>query len=86
MGMYDYVNVEVEWDGLPKSNDYQTKDFGCELTTYTITADGRLQGFGEDMDYHGIFYLSHYQAENDEILLVFKVKFTDGQLVEVKQI
>jgi hypothetical protein len=44
MGMFDYLNVEVELpDGTSgEGRGFQTKDLQSLMETYTITADGRL--------------------------------------------
>ena len=45
MGMYDNVSCERPLpDGfeIAKGACFQSKDFGCEMDTYTITQDGRL--------------------------------------------
>lgn len=43
MGMFDNVRCEVPLpDGYASAGGYQTKNFECNLDTYTITADGRL--------------------------------------------
>lgn len=43
MGMFDYVDFECELpNGLGRVESWQTKDFGCDLHTYTVTKDGKL--------------------------------------------
>lgn len=43
MGMYDYVVCQHPFpDGTIHTEELQTKDFDCMMTTLTITADGRL--------------------------------------------
>lgn len=44
MGMFDYINCEYNLpDGFDSSGiEFQTKDLGNQLDTYTISADGRL--------------------------------------------
>jgi hypothetical protein len=44
MGMYDTVDCRYpipQTEGVDRT-DFQTKDLGCDLVTYTITADGLL--------------------------------------------
>lgn len=41
MGMFDYIRCEAPLpDGF--KGQLQTKDFGCQMVTHIITADGRL--------------------------------------------
>ena len=43
MGMYDYVICEVDLpDGGDVDDEFQTKDFGCQMAYFTIRKDGRL--------------------------------------------
>lgn len=76
MGMFD----EVIWEGAPeedkKDGPYQTKDFNCELDTYTITKDGELFHYGKKCAYFSgqfNFYPPDYTA------VVIK-----GNVVEIK--
>jgi hypothetical protein len=43
MGMFDDVLCERELPDGFEGRNFQTKDFGCDLDKYTITADGRLK-------------------------------------------
>ena len=92
--MYDYVKCEVplpdQWDAV----DMQTKHFGCEADTYTITRDGRLtrrhvpylQAVPEahsncEIIFHGEFRF--YGLDAEKKWHEYAAKFTDGQLVKI---
>lgn len=76
MGMYD--NVRYEGD------DYQTKDFDCTLSDYSIEY-GRLFVLSceptskKDIHYHGT--LNFYNGSVE-----YNAKFTDGVLVEITEV
>ena len=45
MGMFDWVRCDMplpDGKGNPEVEPFQTKDFGCELSHFRITAEGRL--------------------------------------------
>ena len=90
--MYDYVKCNVPLPDGWDAGDLQTKHFGCEADTYTITRDGRLtrgsdfQSVPEthrecDMDFHGIFRF--YGTDTEKKRHEYTAKFTDGQLVKI---
>lgn len=42
MGMFDYLRCEVPLPDGADIEQFQTKDFGCDMVEHVITADGRL--------------------------------------------
>lgn len=118
MGMFDYVRSEKPLpDGF--TGELQTKDFDCDMTKITITADGRLvidrviewaevpraertypnapEGSLEsivgsvrfvtkpvDLNHHGMF--NFYGHDSDRGWHEYEAKFTDGTLVDIKQV
>ena len=42
MGMYDYVKFEERPSDMLEVREWQTKEFDCQMETYTIKKDGRL--------------------------------------------
>jgi len=118
MGMFDYVLSEKPLpDGF--SGELQTKDFDCDMTTITITTDGRLlidriiervkvpraerrypdapngsidSFIGSvrsikkrvDLEHHGMF--NFYGNDSDGVWHEYNAKFTDGALVDIKQV
>ena len=96
MGMYDYVRCKVKLPDAPDMVVFQTKDFECPyLETYVIEDDGRLykeptrydDGSGNDrtdLKFHGV--LNFYGLDEARGWHEYNAKFTDGQLVEIKQV
>ena len=93
--MFDCVKCEVPlpdgWDAV----NLQTKHFGCESDTYTITRDGRLTRVSDfqsvpernsecDMNFHGIFRF--YGTDREKKWHEYAAKFTDGQLVKIETV
>jgi hypothetical protein len=88
MGMFDNLRCEQPlpkvWE--PRRGIWQTKSLGCELTTYTITADGRLirkaggWGHGDvpemQIPYHGDIEFHDFDRERGYIQ--FTARFTEG--------
>lgn len=68
MGMYDDIKCEVPLpdDYTPKDGVFQTKDFDCELTTYTITKDGRL--VSDDWHYEDVPPAERPHPDSDGLL------------------
>lgn len=84
MGMFDTVRCQRRLpDGLDASKEWlQTKDFDCELETYTITEDGRLlNDDGEPMNFHG--WLNFYTMTEKRVWHEYWAKFTDGALQDI---
>lgn len=87
MGMFDWVNVEVELpDGVDNKLPFQTKHFHCHLGSVTINKEGRLivpDCFNEDemrdANMHGSFIF--YTMDKDNDWIQFEVTFKEGQLV-----
>ena len=54
MGLFDDVTVRYPLPD-PEMQDaaFQTKDLACLGVQYTITRDGVLRGWGQNMEYHG---------------------------------
>ena len=93
MGMFDDVKCErvMPGDRQPRSCQFQTKDFACEMSGYEITSDGRLLKDGEPHYFHG--HLNFYTHESDDNTgrgggwwFEYDAKFTDGRLVEIRAI
>lgn len=42
MGLFDYLNCEIDLPGTTKGEEFQTKDLECFMEYYTIRADGTL--------------------------------------------
>ena len=76
MGMFDTLFCDMPLpDGFNADgkDDFQTKDLGCFMDLYRITAEGRLiledsffagtQHQAEDQEYHG--YVVFYTGEGD---------------------
>lgn len=83
MGMFDYVRCEVPLpDGY--EGELQTKDFDCQMQQCVITMIGRLTVDGVDREFHGIF--NFYDLDRNGKWHEYNAKFTDGQLVEIKQV
>ncbi len=96
--MYDYIRCEYPLPGNPPSwaTEFQTKDLGCEMEQYTITADGRLTG-GDFSDFTGTisFYDNNVVASGpgtytrngeDAQWVEYRVIFVDGKLINIKEI
>jgi hypothetical protein len=83
MGMYDEIFVQHplpdDPDGENKNTFFQTKDFDCTLSVYTITYDGRLKHSSKDMNFDGDlnFYSFGYE---------YLAHFKDGQLQNIERI
>jgi len=86
MGMFDTVRCELPLPGEPKPTStawLQTKDFHCYLDTYTIKADGTLQGPNGPMPFHGM--MNFYTFDGPDLAhngmwFEYEAKFTDGKL------
>lgn len=87
MGMYDNIICSAPLPGTPPAfikpgHQFQSKDLGCTLATYEITADGRLMyvcsGWSEEekaeavhqADFHGDlhFYTSNWAAMDKDAI------------------
>ncbi len=81
MSMFDYVRCEVPLPDDWNARNLQTKDFDCDMVTYTITKDGRLMLDNQhDANFHGV--VNFYGSEG-LIWHEYNAKFTDGQLVGI---
>lgn len=81
MGLFDDLRCDAPLpDGFPSPDNFQTKDFACELAKYTITADGKLKRGDEAVDFHG--WLNFY-TYTQNVWREYNAKFTDGQLMEI---
>ena len=83
MGMFDDINVDVKLPCRCKEKSFQTKDFDCQLDTYTITKEGYLLRNNERVHFHG--WLNFYTFDENEKWYEFQAKFTDDIFVEVKK-
>ena len=92
MGLFDYVHVDRP--GFDPSEAFQTKDFDAPyMDRYDIAKDGRLiftewpKGGNapppKDMEFHGMLYF--YTLRSNDDWVTCEAKFTDGNLVEIKQ-
>ena len=95
--MYDYVKCDVPLPDGWDAGDLQTKHFGCEADTYTITRDGRLtRRYVSDLQdvpemdieceiiFHGVFRF--YGTDREKKWHEYAAKFTDGQLVKIETV
>lgn len=85
MAMFDDVRVKYPLpDPEMQRADFQTKDLACLGAVYTITKDGRLEGWGRDLDYHGdlSIYASHPVRAG---LMTYHVRFTEGRVNSIER-
>lgn len=70
MGMFDTLRVEIKipgYSGIP-TDEFQTKDLGCNLENYVITNNGEL--YREEWDYEII--------DDDRHMFTIVMKKIDG--------
>lgn len=96
MGMFDYIICEYPLpDGFTASDEFQSKDLDCMLSSYIITSDGRLILDNIDCHYDGTlnFYNSNtsssgpfgFTTRNDEPYWSqeYEATFFKGQLTHI---
>lgn len=62
---------------MPESTVFQTKDLDCDLTEFTISADGALMKPGFPIHFHGEI---KFYTEKAGTLFEYTAKFADGKL------
>lgn len=93
MGLFDYVTCEYPLpEGHPEwMTCFQTKDLGCDMSTYIIGADGRIPGlpdFTGTIDFYGSNITGSgpglYTANGDDARSIkYRAVFVDGKLIEL---
>jgi hypothetical protein len=79
MGMFDELQLERPLPDGTRPQGVQTKSLACTLSSYTLSAAGRLLGAGgSDTGYHGV--MRFHCVGSDGRLREYEAKFTDGQL------
>lgn len=101
MGLFDFLRIEYSLPGDPPSWSlaaFQTKDLGCLMQQYIVTADGKLvkeNGRAEDFTGTVNFYTSNVVAMGPGIYtedgedarwLEYGADFTAGQLTAIREV
>lgn len=101
MGLFDEIVCRYPLPGtkpefVEEGHLFQTKDLGCDMSTYEITEDGRLVGWSEDYTGELDFYSSNvagggsgfqFTSNGEDAEWVnYVAKFVQGKIVSIEQV
>lgn len=90
MGLYDRVDVSEVLPDVEDDNEFQTKQFDCQLEQYEVKNGRLILHYCDpnnklrkiDTEFHGWFSFHGFVGGK---FRVWKAKFTDGKFVELKE-